>query len=70
MPLVRVDLKEGRTPEQIRELHRRLAEVVAEIGDVPLSSVRTYITQFPASAWAIGGVPSDSPSITPPPPVA
>lgn len=60
MPLVRVDLKEGRTPEQIDELHNRLANVVAEIADVPIESVRTYITEFPASAWGVGGVPSSA----------
>ncbi|WP_164861450.1 tautomerase family protein [Microbacterium sp. CPCC 204701] len=55
---MRVDLKEGRTPAQIEELHRRLATVVSEIVEVPLDSVRTYITQFPATAWGVGGVPS------------
>ncbi|MGQ4597952.1 tautomerase family protein [Nocardia sp. R6R-6] len=56
MPLVRVDMRRGRSPEQILELHRRLAEVVAEIADVPIGRVRTYITEFPHTAWGIGGV--------------
>ena len=59
MPLVRVDIMEGRPPEMIRELHQRLAALVAEVLDTPIDRVRTYITQFPPQAWGIGGVPAD-----------
>ena len=58
MPLVRVDIIEGRPPEVIEELHRKLAELVAETLDTPIERVRTYITQFPPEAWGIGGVPA------------
>ena len=58
MPLVRVDIMEGRPPELIEELHRKLAELVAETLDTPIERVRTYITQFPPEAWGIGGVPA------------
>jgi len=59
VPLVRVDIMEGRPPEMIRELHQRLAELVSEVLDTPIERVRTYITQFPPQAWGIGGVPAD-----------
>lgn len=59
MPLVRIDLMEGRPPEVIRELHERVALLVAEITGSPLDRIRTYITQFPPEAWGIGGVPAD-----------
>jgi 4-oxalocrotonate tautomerase len=59
MPLVRIDIMEGRPPEKIRELHERVAALVAEILDAPIERVRTYITQFPPHAWGIGGVPAD-----------
>lgn len=58
MPLVRVDIMEGRPPEVIEELHRKLAELVAETLDTPIERVRTYVTQFPPEAWGIGGVPA------------
>jgi 4-oxalocrotonate tautomerase len=58
MPLVRVDIMEGRPPELIEELHRRLAALMAETLDTPIDRVRTYITQFPPEAWGIGGVPA------------
>lgn len=56
MPLVRIDIMEGRPPEVINELHERVAALVAEILDAPIERVRTYITQFPPEAWGIGGV--------------
>lgn len=59
MPLVRIDLMEGRPPEMIRELHERVAALVAEITGSPIDRIRTYITQFPPHAWGIGGVPAD-----------
>src|SRR5262249_60818881 len=59
MPLVRIDIMEGRPPEKIRELHSRVAELVAEILDTPIERVRTYITQFPPESWGIGGGPAD-----------
>ena len=58
MPLVRLDIMEGRPPEVIEELHRKLAELVAETLDTPIDRVRTYITQVPPEAWGIGGVPA------------
>lgn len=59
MPLVRIDIMEGRPPETIRALHARVAALVAEILDTPVERVRTYVTQFPPHAWGIGGVPAD-----------
>jgi 4-oxalocrotonate tautomerase len=59
MPLVRIDIMEGRPPEKIRELHERVAALVSEILDAPIERVRTYITQFPPQAWGIGGVTAD-----------
>jgi 4-oxalocrotonate tautomerase len=59
MPLVRIDILEGRQPEQIRELHRRVAALVAEILDTPIERVRTYVTEIPPQNWGIAGVPAD-----------
>src|ERR1700736_5731809 len=59
MPLVRIDIMEGRPPQMIRELHSRVAALVAEILDTPIERVRTYITQFPPEGWGIGGMPAD-----------
>jgi 4-oxalocrotonate tautomerase len=58
MPLVRIDILEGRPPEVIEELHSRVASLVAEITGSPIDRVRTYITEIPAENWGIGGVPA------------
>jgi 4-oxalocrotonate tautomerase len=58
VPLVRIDIMEGRPPEAIEELHRRVAELVAEVLDTPIERVRTYVTQIPPEMWGIGGVPA------------
>lgn len=58
MPLVHIDILEGRPPEVIEELHARVASLVAEITDSPVDRVRTIITEIPAANWGIGGVPA------------
>jgi len=58
MPLVRVDLMEGRPRELYPLLHERLAQVVSEVLDTPIESVRTYITEMPPENWGIAGVPA------------
>ncbi len=58
VPLVRIDVLEGRPPEVIEELRSRVARLVAEIADTPLDRVRTIITEVPAANWGIGGVPA------------
>lgn len=58
MPLVRIDIIEGRPPEVIEELHARVAALVAEIVGSPVERVRTFITEIPAANWGIGGIPA------------
>ena len=58
LPLVRMDILEGRSLEVRHELHDRVARLVAEVLSVPLDSVRTYITEMSVDGWGIGGVPA------------
>ena len=58
MPLVRIDMLEGRPPEKLGELHGRVSALVAEILETPLERVRTIITEIPPACWGIGGVPA------------
>jgi hypothetical protein len=51
MPLVRIDIMAGRSPEKIRELHGRVAALVAEILDTPIDRVHTY---HPVPARRVG----------------
>jgi 4-oxalocrotonate tautomerase len=58
MPLVRIDILEGRPPRVIEELHARVAALVSEIVGSPVEHVRTFITEIPAANWGIGGIPA------------
>ena len=56
MPIVRVEMWEGRSLDQKRRLVRALTDVLSEIGDCDPSSVRIVITEHSKENWAIGGV--------------
>lgn len=58
MPLIRIDILEGRPVEVRHELIRRVSEVVAEILDSPIERVRVLLTELPPDHWGIGGVPA------------
>jgi 4-oxalocrotonate tautomerase len=58
MPLVRIDMLEGRPPEKLGELHSRVSALIAEVLDTPIERVRTIITEIPPECWGIGGVPA------------
>jgi 4-oxalocrotonate tautomerase len=45
MPLVRIDMLEGRPREKLGELHGRVSALVAEILETPVERVRTIITE-------------------------
>ncbi|KAE8764585.1 tautomerase family protein [Georgenia thermotolerans] len=55
MPLVEVTLTEGRAPEQLRELMRRLHDGVhASLGANP-DSIRVIVREVPRTLWCAGG---------------
>jgi 4-oxalocrotonate tautomerase len=58
MPLVRIDMLEGRPRSKLGELHSRVSALVAEILETPVERVRTIITEVPPECWGIGGVPA------------
>ncbi|MDQ8044678.1 MAG: 2-hydroxymuconate tautomerase family protein [Solirubrobacteraceae bacterium] len=55
MPVVRVDLLEGRTVEQKRKLAAAITDVVVEHADVAASQVRVVFTDHAPENWAVGG---------------
>jgi len=57
MPLIRVDMLEGRTPEQKRELIRELTETTSRVLDVPRERIRVVLYEVPKTHWGIGGTP-------------
>lgn len=56
MPLVRIDLFEGRPEEMKEELLRRVAETVAEVLQIPLDHVQCILNDVPRRSWSRCGV--------------
>lgn len=58
MPIVRIDLWEGRDSETRRELIRAVSEVVSERLGVSVDHVRVVLNEIPRENWGIGGEPA------------
>ncbi|MEW8978967.1 MAG: 4-oxalocrotonate tautomerase [Symbiobacterium sp.] len=57
MPLIRVEMLEGRTPEQKRALIRELTETTARVLDTPKERIRVVLYEVPKTHWGIAGTP-------------
>lgn len=58
MPLIQVNILEGRPPEKITELITNITDTVSETLGAPKQSVRVLVTEMPKTHWGIGGVPA------------
>jgi 4-oxalocrotonate tautomerase family enzyme len=57
-PLLIIEMMDGRPDEVKLALLRELSELAASILEIPVSSTRALLREFPATHWAIGGVPA------------
>ena len=57
MPLVRIDMVKGRSPEQIADLIGSVSDAVSRSLQAPLESVRVFVTVIPAEHYGVGGKP-------------
>ncbi len=55
MPIVRIELLEGRSPEQKKTLIRQVSEAVTTSLGVRPEQVRVLLYELPADHWAVGG---------------
>lgn len=55
MPLIQITLGAGPTPEQKRELLAGVTRVAAESTGYPLSAIRAWIVEVPATELMIAG---------------
>ncbi|MDO9353800.1 MAG: 4-oxalocrotonate tautomerase [Solirubrobacteraceae bacterium] len=55
MPIIRVEMFEGRTLEQKRALAEAITAAVVEHADAPRQSVRVIFTDMAKEDWAVGG---------------
>lgn len=62
MPIVHIQLLEGRNEEKIKEVIKNVTEVISETLDAPKENVRVLVSEVPKTHWGIGGTPvSDMP---------
>lgn len=57
MPLVRIDMMEGRSPERIEAMMAAVAEAIAESLPAPIESVRIVVNEMAPHQFSVGGVP-------------
>lgn len=57
MPIIRIEMFDGRPEKMKRELIRRVSETCAEVLDLPLEHIQLILTEVPKKHWARGGVP-------------
>jgi 4-oxalocrotonate tautomerase len=57
MPFIDITLIEGRDPEALRAMMRRITQAVEETIGAPRESIRIVLREVPAAHWAVGGEP-------------
>lgn len=55
MPIIHVNVIEGRPPEKIKQLINNITEVTAETLDAPKENIRVLVTEIPKSHWGVAG---------------
>jgi 4-oxalocrotonate tautomerase len=55
MPIIRIELIEGRAPELKEELIRRVTDAVTSTLAVQPAQVRVLLYELPPEHWAVGG---------------
>lgn len=55
MPIIHVNLIEGRPTDKVTKLIENITEVTAETLDAPKESVRVLVTEIPGTHWGIAG---------------
>lgn len=58
MPIVRIELWEGRTEEQKEKLIKEISHCVADTLGVAIEHVEVLIFDVPKANWGIRGVPA------------
>ncbi|WP_027414974.1 4-oxalocrotonate tautomerase [Aneurinibacillus terranovensis] len=57
MPLVNIQILQGRPEEKVKELIQNVTEVVSMTLAAPKENVRVIVTEVPKTHWGIGGIP-------------
>lgn len=57
MPIIQVQLMEGRQKGEIRELIANITDTVSETIEAPKDTIRVIVTEIPKTHWGKGGIP-------------
>jgi 4-oxalocrotonate tautomerase len=57
MPIIQVQLLEGRSKDLKRQLISEITEVVSKTLGNPPESIRVLLHEVPAENWGVGGAP-------------
>ncbi|GGG01087.1 tautomerase [Paenibacillus abyssi] len=57
MPIVHIEVLEGRPVEKIKKLIENVTDTVVETLEVPKQNVRVLVSEVPKTHWGIGGTP-------------
>jgi len=55
MPLINIQIMEGRSDDKIKNLISNVTDTVSETLDSPEENVRVIIREVPKTHWGIGG---------------
>ncbi|MEQ2525932.1 4-oxalocrotonate tautomerase [Robertmurraya yapensis] len=57
MPIINVQLLEGRSEEKIAEVIQNITNTVSETLDSPVENIRVVVTEIPKTHWGKAGKP-------------
>ena len=55
MPLVHIDLMEGRPPERLERMIAEVSEAIARTLDAPIGTVRIIVNEMQPHQYGVGG---------------
>lgn len=56
MPIVNIQIMEGRPEEKVKELIYNVTEVMSATLGAPKENVRVLVSEVPKTHWGIGGI--------------
>jgi len=57
MPIVHIQILQGRSADQVRELIHNVTETVSVTLESPKENVRVLVTEVPKTHWGVAGTP-------------
>jgi 4-oxalocrotonate tautomerase len=57
MPIINIQILEGRSNDKIKSLIASVTDTVAEQLETPKDRIRVLVTEVPKTHWGIGGIP-------------